>query len=81
MDLDSRVDPAQLIGRSPDSLRPREAAALAGKWIALEMYTPENAALRRIEAVGDSVQECTRRLVARGLDPRRFEFQAFLPPY
>jgi len=74
MGLDSRADPSRLIGRSPETLRPPEAAALAGKWIALEIYTPQNVALRRIEAVGDSVQECIRQLAARGLDPRGFEF-------
>lgn len=78
MGLDSQLDPARLFGRSPEALRPREAAALAGKWIALEIYTPQNLALRRIEAVGDSVQECIRQLAARGLDPRRFEFSLFL---
>ncbi len=81
MGQNSRVDPARLIGRSPQSLRPFEAAALVGKWIALEIYTPERAPLRRIEAVGDSVEECIRRLAERGLDPRRFEFTPFLGPY
>lgn len=81
MVLDAKVDLTRLLGRAPDSLRPREAAALAGKWIALPIYAPENAALRRIEAVGDSVEECVRQLAARGLDPRRFEFTPFLPPF
>jgi len=72
-----RVDLARLIGRAPDSLRPPEAEALAGKWIAVEIYTPENRPLRRIEAIGDSVEQCMGQLAARGLDPRRFEFQLF----
>lgn len=78
MGLDSRLDPAQLLGRCPEALRPKEAAALAGKWIALEIYTPQNLALRRIAAVGDSVEECIRQLAVRGLDPRRFEFSLFV---
>lgn len=78
---DSRCDPARLIGRAPDSLRPAEAEALAGKWIALQIYTPESVPLRRIEAVGDSVEHCIQQLMARGLDPRRFEFRLYHPPY
>ena len=52
-----------------------------GKYIALEIYTPDDLPLRRIEAIGDSVQECVRQLVARGLDPVRFEFTRLGPPY
>ncbi len=59
----------------------REAAALQGKWIALEIYSPERLPLRRIEAVGDSVDECMRQLSERGLDPRRFEFVPFTLPF
>ncbi|MCS7315015.1 MAG: hypothetical protein RMI94_03435 [Bryobacterales bacterium] len=81
MVLDSRVDPARLIGRSPESLRVEEACALQGKWIALEMYSPDRLPLRRIEAVGDSVEQCIEQLVARGLDPRRFEFIPFVLPF
>ncbi len=81
MGLDSRFDPARFIGRSPESLRVREAAALQGKWIALEIYSPERLPLRRIEAVGDSVDECMRQLSERGLDPRRFEFVPFTLPF
>ncbi len=81
MGLNSRVHPERLVGRSPESLRPSEAAALAGKWIALEIYTPERAPLRRIEAFGHSVEECIRRLTERGLDPTRYEFTLFTAPY
>jgi hypothetical protein len=37
--------------------------------------------LRRIEALGDSAAECIKILRMRGLDPERFEFVRFLPPY
>jgi hypothetical protein len=69
------------IGRSPERLTPEERAALAGQVIALEIYTPETLPLQRIEAIGDSAEECIRQLVTRGLDPQRFEFQRIKPPY
>lgn len=74
-------DPQRAIGRSPDRLSLDERHALTGKYIALEIYTPEDLPLRRIEAIGDSVEECMRQLAARGLDPIRFEFSRLGPPY
>ena len=74
-------EPQRAIGRSPDRLDLYERRALTGKYIALEIYTPEDLPLRRIEAIGDSVQECMRQLAARGLDPIRFEFSRLGPPY
>ncbi len=62
------------LGRSPEQLSLEEHTALAGKTIALEIYTPETLPLRRIEAIGDSVGECVTMLRARSLDPRKFEF-------
>jgi hypothetical protein len=69
------------IGRSPDRLDLTERTALAGKYIALEIYTPENLAYRRIEAIGDSLAECVSMLKSRGLDPAGFEFTRLAPPY
>ena len=43
-----------------------------GKYVALEVYTPEALPLRRIEAIGDSLEECLRMLKGRGLDPLKF---------
>jgi hypothetical protein len=74
-------DPQRAIGRSPDRLNLDERHALTGKYIALEVYTPDELPLRRIEAIGDSVAECLRQLTARGLDPMRFEFSRLAPPY
>ncbi len=54
---------------------------LTGKHVALEVYTPEALPLRRIEAIGDSLEECLRMLKGRGLDPRKFEFTRLYPPY
>ena len=62
------------IGRSPDRLTLEERQLLAGKFIALEIYSPDTAPLRRIEAIGDNLAECIRMLKSRGLDPMQFEF-------
>ena len=69
------------IGRAPDHLSIEERAELAGKHIALEIYTPDALPLRRIEAIGDSVEECVRMLRSRGLDPLRFEYLRIAPSY
>jgi hypothetical protein len=74
-------DPRQAIGRSPDSLSLAERLAFAGKHIALEIYTPENLALRRIEAIGDTLAECLQMLQSRGLNPAQFEFQLLPRPF
>ena len=74
-------DPSKALGRSPDKLSVEERLALAGKYIALEIYTPEALPLRRIEAIGDSLADCLRELQRRGLDPLRFEFSRLPAPY
>jgi hypothetical protein len=63
-------DPQRAIGRSPDRLTLPERIALVGKYIALEVYTPANLAYRRIEAIGDSLDECVRMLTSRGHSSR-----------
>jgi hypothetical protein len=69
------------IGRSPDQLTLEERILLAGKYVALEVYTPATIPLRRIEAIGDSTVECVGMLKARGLDPTHFEYVLLEPPY
>ena len=69
------------LGRSPDQLTLDERMELAGKHVALEIYTPEALPLLRIEAIGDSIEECVRMLKSRGLDPRKFEFTRLPAPY
>jgi hypothetical protein len=81
MSVSAASDPKQAIGRAPERLSLEERIALVGKFIALEMYTPEALPLRRIEAIGDSVEECVRQLTERGHDPARFEFSRLGPPY
>ena len=74
-------DPRAALGRSPDRLTLEERTALAGKYVALQIYTPENAALRRIEAIADSIEGCARMLKERSLDPGQFEFTRLAWPY
>ena len=74
-------EPGRALGRNPDRLTLAERLALAGKYIALEIYSPEALPLRRIEAIGDSLADCWRNLQARGLDPRHFEFTRLARPY
>lgn len=69
------------LGRSPDELSLEERLQLTGKYIAMEIYTPEALPMRRIEAIGDSLGECVRMLKARGLDPVLFEFTRLPAPY
>lgn len=81
MTASAAKNPQQAIGLAPDRLTLEERHALTGKYIALEIYTPEALPLRRIEAIGDSVADCVRQLTSRGLDPLRFEFSRLGPPY
>ena len=80
MSILSPVDPSSLVGRSPESLTFEERTALAGRFIALEIYSTRTLPLRTIEAVGASAEDCIRQLSARGLDPRRFEFSGVSAP-
>lgn len=81
MTANAAKDAGRAIGRNPDRLTLTERLALAGKYIALEIYSPATIPLRRIEAIGDSMAECLRTLRSRGLDPQHFEFTRLAPPY
>jgi hypothetical protein len=81
MPVSAARDPKQAIGRAPERLTLEERLALTGKFVAVEIYTPEALPLRRIEAIGDSVEDCARQLTQRGHDPARFEFLRLEPPY
>jgi len=74
-------DPRAALGRSPDRLTLEERTALAGKYVALQIYTPEAAPLRRIEAIADSIEACIRMLQERTLEPGQFEFTRLAWPY
>ena len=75
------IDAKHAIGRSPDRLTLAEQRALAGKYVAFEIYTPETLPLRRIEAIGDSVEQCVAMLKSRSLDPKKFEFSRLPRPF
>jgi hypothetical protein len=81
MNANAAKDAGRVLGRNPDRLTLAERLALAGKYIALEIYSPDTIPLRRIEAIGDSTAECLRTLRSRGLDPRQFEFVRLARPY
>lgn len=79
MPLMSRIDPNGVIGRAPEQLSLEQRAALAGKFIALEIYSPQTLPLRLIRAIGDSAEDCIRQLSASGLNSRNFEFLPLAP--
>ena len=73
--------PLKAEGRAPEQLSIAELTALEGRVVALEIYTPETLPLRRIEALGETAEECMAQLAARGLDPRHFEYTVLKAPY
>jgi hypothetical protein len=70
-----------LIGKSVDGLKLSDRWALTGRWIAVELYSPERLPLRLIQAVGADARSCIEQLKQRGLDPSLFEYQPLDPPY
>lgn len=83
---------AGIIGRAPEELTIEERFENAGKWMALELYTPTTLSetggrvevdlkLRRIRAVGNSIQDCMARLEQAGLDPKNFEYTQITPAF
>jgi len=82
----------RIIGRAPEELSLPERLQLAGKWMALELYSPTRLMevagsveielkQRRIRAVGDSALDCIRQLEQAGLRPSDYEFTLTGPPY
>ena len=81
MPVSAAKDPRQAIGRAPEQLTLAERTALAAQYVAFEVYTPKTLPLRKIEAIGNSLEECIRELAGRGLDPGRFQFTRLGLPY
>ncbi|MBI1896604.1 MAG: hypothetical protein HYZ57_04775 [Acidobacteria bacterium] len=79
--MKSLRNPDRFIGVSPDQIPLKERAALTGKWIALELYSPRTLPLRVIAAIGETPVECAGSLAARGLDPTNYEYVPLKPPY
>jgi len=83
---------AGLIGRAVEDLNLSERWKHMNQWIAFRIYHPPkkvthdgieyvDVRLRRIEAAGDSMEECLSQLRSRNLDPAEFEFTILKPPY
>lgn len=84
--------PSAAVGKAPDDLTLTERRELAGKYIALELYTPTvmgdaggqpeiAVRLRRIEAIGDTAEDCIRQVKAAGGDPASYEYTRLKAPY
>ncbi len=81
-----------LIGREVDDLSLPERLEYANKWVAFRIYTPPekvakdgiefvDVRLRKIEAAGNSIEECVAQLRRQNLSPADFEFTILKPPY
>ncbi len=81
-----------LIGRAVEDLSLSERWKHTNRWVAFRIYHPPqkvtrdgieyvDVRLRRIEAAGNSLEECLSQLRSRNLDPAEFEFTILKPPY
>lgn len=70
-----------VIGKFPERLSLKERDALAGQWIAVELYNPQTLPLRVIKAVGETPVKVAKQLREAGEDPARYEFQWMTPAY
>ena len=92
----SEADPGgglqTLLGRAVEDLALTERLKYVGTWVAFRIYAPPHkisrdgieyvdVRLRRIEATGESMEECAAQLRHRNLDPADFEFFPLKPPY
>ncbi len=79
-------------GKAPEDLTLSERAELAGKYMAIEFYAPTQLGeiggkpevelkFRRIEAIGDTPEDCIRQLKAAGMDPAGYEFTRLKPAF
>ena len=70
-----------LVGRPIDGLTLAERLDHVGRWVALEIYSPQTLPLRQIAAEGSTAAECATQLAERGLNPAKYEFQMLKRPY
>jgi hypothetical protein len=74
------ADLSRFLGRSPERLSIPEMRELHGKWVAIEIYSPEVNPARVIVALGDSPDQCAAQLRVVGLDPQQHEYQLMRSP-
>ena len=90
--LEAQDDVTGLIGRRVDELTLPERMKYANKWVAFRIYSPPgkvtrdgmefvDVRIRKVEAAGNSGQECIEQLRRKNLDPAEFEFTILKPPY
>lgn len=81
-----------LVGRKVEELTLSERLQYANRWVAFRIYQPPGKVskdgveyvdmqVRRIEAVGASVEDCIGQLRRLDLNPAEFEFTVLKPPY
>lgn len=71
------LTPSSYIGKALERFSLRELRELHGYWLAFERYTPETLPLKRIEAMGPTLNACVQMLVERGLDPANYDFEIY----
>ncbi len=70
-----------VIGKSIDALPLKVRWTLTGRWMAVELYSPERLPLRILAAVGDDARDCVAQLRANGVDPALYHFELITEPY
>jgi hypothetical protein len=75
------MNDSKYVGKPIDGLALADRWALAGKWVALELYSPERLPLRIIRAVGPDARTCIGQIKKEGADPALFEYVALEQPY
>jgi hypothetical protein len=81
-----------LVGRRVEELSLTERLQYANKWLAFRIYTPPekvtrdgmeyvDVRVRKVEAAGDSMEECVAQLRRQNLNPAEYEFTILKPPY
>jgi hypothetical protein len=81
-----------LVGRRVEELSLEERHQYANKWIAFRIYTPPekvtrdgmeyvDVRVRKVEAAGDSMEECAAQLRRQNQNLAEYEFTILKPPY
>jgi hypothetical protein len=81
-----------LLGRRVEELSLTERLQYANKWLAFRIYEPPekvtrdgmeyvDVRVRKVEAAGDSMEECVSQLRRQNLNPAEYEFTILKQPY